>query len=533
MEFRLRILLFLLALWSPFLKSQVDSVISSNPEWRAEALQLLQDSSSEAQLKQKLQLAGFWLHHIDNQILTTGPKLEVGSLKLNQDSEKALTSQASLNLNDSNYRLLLQEQLLPWQNNGYPFAAFRLIDYHIEDSKLHAQVKLEKGLRVSFDSLAVLGYSDISRKLLEREIAWSKNAPYSEAYLQELSDYLGRLEYLQMERAPSVAFLQNKARVYLYLNKRASNLINGVIGLNTDNQGNSTLTGDFRLRLLNVFNRGEAFDLRWQSPGQQSQDLQIAFDYPYLANTPIGLKSKLEIFRQDNSFIKQDFQLAFPYRLARAASLKLGFQLVNSAPLNGSNTTLQVNEVQNLRYVLGLEIDRRNDAIVSTKGYFLDLNLGSGSRNTPEEESTQYLWEGQFAYYQPISKYWLWHQDLRALGLSGSGLRDNELYRLGGVNSLRGFNEWSFFTQNYALMRSEVRYMLGRYDFLMLLFDFAFAEAQTEDFNQWNRHTGLGLGLNFQTKGGIFSLILATGQSNNANYDLRAAKIHLAYVNRF
>jgi outer membrane protein assembly factor BamA len=514
---------------------QVDTIISSDADWRREAAQILADTNHSLNISQRLNLAGFWLHQIKDKQLVTGPKLQIGSLQILVPEGDTLKPRipANVNLNDSSYRALLKSQLLFYENQGYPFAAFRLMDYHLEGNRLQAKLLLDKGLLVQFDSITVLGYTDINRKLLEREIGWLKNAPYQESYLQNIGDYLGRVEYLEMSRPPAVGFIQDRARLYLYLSKRASNLINGVVGLNTDNQGNSTLTGDFRLRLLNLFNRGEGIDLRWQSPSPGSQDFNIALLYPYIWNTPLGLKGSLEIFRQDSSFVKQNFQLSFPYRLARGASMRLGFQILNSSPLGDGNTSLRVEEVQNLRYLLGFELDRRNDAIVSTKGYYIDISLGSGRRTRLSGETQQYLWEGQFQYFLPLYKGLHWHQDLRTAGLSGDALQDNELYRLGGINSLRGFNEWSFFSPSYALLRSEFRYMLGRYDYLSALFDFALAERNGLEVTNWDRHTGLGLGLNFQTKGGIFSLIFATGQSNNTAYDLRAGKIHLAYVNRF
>lgn len=97
----------------------------------------------------------------------------------------------------------------------------------------------------------------------------------------------------------------------------------------------------------------------------------------------------------------------------------------------------------------------------------------------------------------------------------------------------RGFNEWTFFSPAYGTLRSELRYMLGSYDYLSAFADLGFAERQAQKRGLWDRHSGIGLGLNFQTKGGIFSLFLAVGQSNSDSYDFRAGKIHLAYVNRF
>jgi len=529
MAIRLKHIITLLCL-ALSLNAQQFQVQSEKEAWEKEVRVIVKDSLNEESLSWRLQEAGFWLFRIDSNFLQTGPKLQIGELKF--EDEERLSK--GLTLNDSNFKEALRRELKIIENQGYPFAAFELEDYSIVKNRLHAQLNLNRGPLIRFDSLVLLSYEGTNRKFIERETDWLKGRPYSADYLEQINRNLKRLEFLQFERSPALAFFPGKARVYLYLKKRSANLINGVVGLNTDDEGNSTLTGDFQLRLLNTFKRGEEINLQWRSPGNQAQDFNLSFAYPYLWNSPLGLKIQLEIFRQDSSFLRRDIKLSLPYRLAPGSHFKISGQYFSTNPL-GLNTQseLQIDEVSSLRLNLGFDLDRRDNPIVSTKGYLLDLELGSGRRTSNMEESTQYLWQGQFQYFFPFKKRWVWHQDFSSLGMTGSDLQDNEIFRLGGLKNLRGFNEWSFFTPAYALMRSEIRFMLGQYDYLSAFADLAFNEVDRANQVPWDRHSGLGLGLNFQTKGGIFSLFLAVGQSNNASYDFRSGKIHLAYLNRF
>ncbi|QNR24504.1 BamA/TamA family outer membrane protein [Croceimicrobium hydrocarbonivorans] len=525
--------IFVLFMLSLVLKAQDYSVISPKASWTRELEQTLQDSLNPTQLRWKIQEAGFWLHYWKGDSLYSGNKLEIGELKiLNGSDSLDYKHPDALALNDSNFRIVLSRKLRQQSNLGYPFAAFRLMDYQVIDDHLNARLQLDSGPFIQFDSIVVLGYDDIHLPLLYQEINWQKASPYSDLYLQNLQDYIGRTAYLQMERAPAVAFFPNKARLYLYLKKRSSNLINGVLGLNTDDEGNTQLTGDFQLKLLNLFNRGEGIELRWQSPGAQAQEFELGFRYPYLFNSPLGLAAQIEIFRQDSSFVRQEFNLNLPYRLAQAAHFSLGLTYFSSEPLGIADDSRLIKSVQTLRFNLGFDIDRRNDAIVARKGYALELSLGSGQRQSEGVESRQFAWHSNFQYFAPY-KRWVWHQEIQSAGLSGPNLQDNEVFRLGGLRSLRGFNEWTFFSPAYGILRSELRYMLGSYDYLSAFADLGFAERQALNRGLWDRHSGIGLGLNFQTKGGIFSLFLAVGQSNLDSYDFRAGKIHLAYVNRF
>jgi len=44
---------------------------------------------------------------------------------------------------------------------------------------------------------------------------------------------------------------------------------------------------------------------------------------------------------------------------------------------------------------------------------------------------------------------------------------------------------------------------------------------------------GVGLGIAFETKAGIFNMSYAVGKRDDSNFNLRQAKIHLGYVNFF
>ncbi len=527
------ILMCLMLVSSLICLGQVKHVSSPEENWKIEVEKLLEDQGNLNKPKWALQEAGFWLFEIRKDTLYTGPKMRIGELSISNADDLNLFD-ARTTLNDSLYRFHLSELLLKKANQGYPFASLILEDYEILNNELVAHLNLDKGPLIRLDSLVILGDSKINRSFIERELGWQSGRIYSKKYLESLVPVLKRLEFLQNERAPAVAFFPGSAHVYLYLKKRGANLINGVVGLNTDDNGNSTLTGDFQLRLLNTFKRGEEISFRWRNPGNQSQDLNLGFHYPYLFGSPIGLGLDLEIFRQDSSFVRRDFKLSLPYRLAQGSHFNVSGQFFSTNPLGvETNSQFQVAEIQTLRFNLGFDVDRRDDAIVSKDGYRLDFELGSGQRTSPEGTEVQYLWRGNWSYFLPYKRRWVWHQSYSTAGMSGTDLQDNEIFRLGGINDLRGFNEWSFFTPAYGLMRSEIRYMLGAYDYLSIFGDLAFTERDRSTESVWDRHSGLGLGVNFQTKGGIFSLFLAVGQTNRAQYDLRSSKIHLAYVNRF
>jgi hemolysin activation/secretion protein len=110
---------------------------------------------------------------------------------------------------------------------------------------------------------------------------------------------------------------------------------------------------------------------------------------------------------------------------------------------------------------------------------------------------------------------------------------ENELYRFGGANTLRGFDENIFYASIYSIQNAEIRYLFERNSAFYLFWNGAYyykivTQQITEDF-PW----GFGVGMDFQTKAGIFSLSYALGKQFDNPIGIRTAKIHFGYISRF
>lgn len=407
---------------------------------------------------------------------------------------------------------------------------------HFAGDTLHGLLRIAPGALRYFDSLVIKGYDRFPEKTLRYELQYKKGMRYSESYLQQLPGYAARVEYLNMSRPPAVAFTKDETLLYLYLEEVKSNLIDGVVGLNTDEEGTVSLNGDFQLRLLNAFHKGEEINLRWRRPGNEVQSLDLGLGLPYVFKSPFWVEGSLNIFRQDSSFTKLSAEAILKYVIETGSFLNGGVNYRSSSAPSGPNTSLggQTGTYNSTFYKLGLEFNKANRAIVPTRG-FRFLGYGSTGRRRYEGKSTrQYSWEVKFQKWWPLfNQRHILRTAVQSEALFGDQLLVNELYLIGGLNSLRGFNEQSIFTSAYGIGTLEYRYMIGQYDYLAAFTDFAYSERKTVDAYESNLLNGIGAGINFETGAGIFSLFLAVGRNEENPYDFRAAKVHFGYVNRF
>jgi len=143
--------------------------------------------------------------------------------------------------------------------------------------------------------------------------------------------------------------------------------------------------------------------------------------------------------------------------------------------------------------------------------------------------SNFYRLEGAFAYQARVFKRQAFFHHVTFGFIDNDEILQNELFRVGGLTSLRGFNEKEFFIEQYALSRAEFRsfFEAGSYAYLfydqMILSRGAFNDAPL----------GIGLGFALASSAGQFSFALALGDSKSQSLSFETMKAHFGYVSRF
>jgi hemolysin activation/secretion protein len=117
--------------------------------------------------------------------------------------------------------------------------------------------------------------------------------------------------------------------------------------------------------------------------------------------------------------------------------------------------------------------------------------------------------------------------------LQGKDIFENELFRFGGLRSLRGFDEESLFATAYVTGKLEYRYIIEQNSFLFLFLNGAWYENRSR--NQYLSDTpyGFGTGITFETKPGIFTISYALGSEQGSQILFRSSKIHFGIINYF
>ncbi len=439
------------------------------------------------------------------------------------------------------------------ENNGYPFAAVRLDSLLAINGALSAALMIEKNQLYTIDSLTLKGKSKCKVGYMKNYLGIRPDDVYDESKINRISARIRELAFVKEVAPPSARFYEKSTVITLYLEDKKASQFDGILGVLPDNNkpGKVLLTGELNLRLQSAFGRGELIDLRWRKLQAQTQDLKVNLAYPYLFATPFGIDYKLDLYKRDTTFLNVNNNIGIQYMLTGGNFFKVFLEsrsssLLSTVGLENVATLPQNADTRLVLYGIGVKFDRVDYRLNPRKGFKVAWNGGAGNKNikrnsglNPEIydslklKTIQINSDVNLEVYFPLGKRHVIKTRMQAATMYNQQLFQNELYRIGGLRTLRGFDEESIFASSYGIGTVEYRFLLETNSYFYGFFDGAWYERNTP--NRYLRDTpyGFGAGISFETKLGIFTLNYALGSQFGKLSQIRAAKIHFGIISQF
>jgi outer membrane protein assembly factor BamA len=446
------------------------------------------------------------------------------------------------------------------EDNGYPFAEIRIDSSYFLNNSLHGRLRVMRGPLYHIDSLTVEGKIRISKNFLHRYLSIEKGDIYRRSSLQEISRRLSMLGYLKETKPWQLDLLGSGSSLRLFLEQQRSSRFNLLAGLMPANQqigGKALLTGEAELDLKNGFGSGEELSVLWQQIQVKSPRLKLAFNKPYLFNSQAGFDFKFDLLRKDSSFLNLQGRLGLQYVKDPANVLKIFFQQNNSNLIN-LDTNL-IKRIQRLPEMLdlrssniGLEwlLNRTDNVLNPRKGAELGLSFSGGVRtilrnnnlvqssltklyDSIDLRTTQFRFSSRFNKYIRIGRQATLKTGLQTGWLEGSRLLLNELFQLGGIKTLRGFDEEFLYASRYWIGTVEYRYLLNSTSYLYTFADMGRISRPLASGRFTGTYAGLGFGISLSTGAGQLNLAYAAGKNNDMPINFRESKLHFGFISLF
>jgi len=446
---------------------------------------------------------------------------------------------------------LMEDLLRQRENAGYPFARVWLDSLQEMQDGLSATVRMDQGPLVRIDSVVVKGDARTSMRYLQTYIGVRPGDMYNESLVAAVEKRIRELPFLTQRQRPYVQFNPERTKLYLFLDHKKASSINGILGVQPDPiSGQITITGDLDLRLRNALRRGEAIALNWRKLQDQTQDLRLGFNLPFAFNTPFGVDANLRLFRRDTTFLELNARGGLDYLLSGNDKVSLFVNTKNSNRL-GSNLITQpgLADVNILSYGLGVQRERFDYRLNPRRGHSLVLEGSVGRKRSttaillppgsepnqlqPDIRTVQYELVAKAVGHVPIKR----RSTMRFVAQGGWMVNDdlyrNELYRMGGLLTLRGTDEASIFASAYAIGTVEYRFVYEENANFFLFVDQGWWEDASALAYANDTPLGFGAGTTFETKAGLFSLTYALGRQFGNPILLRGGKIHFGFISLF
>ena len=418
-------------------------------------------------------------------------------------------------------------------NKGFPFNSAKLTNIErLENDNLMAKIEINFEKERKIDKIVVKGYENFPESYLKYLTKYKIGEKFNLDEIQQNSELLNQLRFVKQIKKPEILFTEDSTSIYLYLEKQKRNNFDGFIGFSSDESDNNVqFQGYLDFELVNNFNFGEEIQFLYKSEKNADRILKANVDLPYIFKSPVGANLGLILTKKDSSFVTNEQFVSFFYKNSRNHKFSLGIRSIQSdEQLEIPNADFQDYETFFSDFIYEFSKYNQNNLLFPIKENYL-FKISQGKRTSNDQQNNQLFINMDLTKIFDFGLKNSIYLNFKSEILDSETYFSNELSRFGGANSIRGFDENSFFSNKYFLLITEYRFKLNNTIYINSIFDVGNYENKL--INAYNNIYGVGMGVGLLTKGGIFSLSYALGSDMKQKIDTKNAKIHIKYSSFF
>lgn len=492
-------------------------------------------------VQKRLKMNGYFLSRIDS-VSKKGEKY-IAYLNLDKKVDSVLLKHKSIDNQilqkynfKNNYIKIPVNQLEEILNDistfqelkGNAFSKIKLKKLRIDNKTLYAEINLTTSKKRKIDKVIIKGYENFPKSFIKNYLNINSKTTFNKKKLMEISKLYKGLNFVSETKPPETLFKKDSTLIYIYLKKIQGSSFDGLVNFNSQENGKLQFNGYLDLKLKNILNKGEQLNLLWNSFGNEKQEFSISVKTPYIYNSKLSPEFTFSIYKQDSTFLNTKLSTSLKYQIRNNSNLFVSFNSENSENL--TNVSLDnINTFQNYFLGFGYEYKVPKNDIFGNNTFYLNINPSFGKRKTIDNTSQQIKIATTLAYLLDLnSKNSIYFRNKTAL-LNSTNYFDNELFRIGGNNSIRGFNEQSIFVKNYLLQNIEFIYQSSKSSYLYTITDLALISTTLSKEKLYS----FGLGYLFNTNNSQINISTAIGTNTKNPLDFKNTQFFVNWVNFF
>lgn len=411
---------------------------------------------------------------------------------------------------------------------GKSFSKVQLKDVLIENKNLFADLEIYQSKKRIINKVILKGYEGFPKTYLKNYFNIKPTTIFNQQKIEEISTNSKNLQFISEIKPPEILFTKDSTFLYMYLKKKQNNSFDGIVNFSSKENGGFLLNGNINLKLNNILNTGEKFELFWNSIGDERQELKLSTENPYIFNSKFSSEISFSIYKQDSTFLNTKFDSKVYYTINSKTKLAITYNSESSENLKkdiANNNETFNNSFYGFQFQYNIP---KNDFFFNNK-FSIEINPSFGQRTTNTTNSNQFKIIAETSYIWDISLRSSIFLQNKTGYLNSNKLLNNELFRIGGTNSIRGFNEQSIFTNNFSFFNIEYRFLTSKKSYLYTITDI----AKTKSYSKNENFIGIGLGYLFSTKKSQINIRTAFGKNTLQKFNFNNSKLIISWKNYF
>jgi outer membrane protein insertion porin family len=435
-----------------------------------------------------------------------------------------------------------------YEQRGYTFASINVdnIEEYNEGGadKIRVKIKIDENEKIRIDNIIIEGNTSTKDEVIIREISLDEGNSITKENLLGIKRRLENLGYFEKVEQPKILKYKNSTVLQIRVKEGNTNTFDGIVGYvpPAQNEESGYFTGLVNLSIRNLFGTGRRVEAKFQKEIKTTQELELRYLEPWVLGYPVNINLGFLQRVEDSLYIKRELGTKFEAALSKKFSLSLIFNYERVIP-TATSTFFAIFDSRLLASGLELKFDSRDYVYNPYSGILYKTSYSVGQKkiynsasfpnqNVPGDFTVQ---KGavDLDFYYSFFKRQSSLVSLHGIEIRSPRYESADLYRFGGIRSVRGYRDGQFLASRTAWSNVELRYSLTRRSFLFGFYDLGYYLSPNDPITGLTQQEGFiygyGLGVRIETALGMFGVSYALGRGDS----ILEGKIHFGLVNDF
>lgn len=373
-----------------------------------------------------------------------------------------------------------------YEEAGYPFVRVKPSKFRIDDGGISFVIEIDEGVKFLIDEVKVKGNITTKEEVIKREFRMKEAWVFNPGVIEKAKERIDGLEFLRVHSIQPVSYEKGSGKGFLLVNveELSTSLFEGVVGYSAGKVG-----GFLKIETYNLFGTGRKLSGLYSSYADDRINIHIGYTEPWVFGYPADFCFELDNERFDTLSMVTRLKGCFMISPVFEVIFKLGIEWEKVIP----------GEEERFGVIGGTH--RRKNQLLSFSSRYGTHGI---DRVTAGMERL-------------FQRFFL---SVKGDAFLADSIYKHNLVRVGGANSIRGYEAGEVQGKAGVWSNMEYRLPLGGENRFFPFIDFGYVELLD---NTGLFMLGGGIGISFLTPVGRWSVDYGIGRGK----DLTEGKLHI------